>query len=67
MIDADGGGTLDQDELKFAVKDPKVAEMMGLDPVEIEFILVKIMNANGPDEEVTIALAEHLLCTEYLY
>merc|ERR1712166_234540 len=53
LIDADGGGTLDQDELKFAVKDPKVAEMMGLDPVEIEFILFKILNANGPDEEVT--------------
>merc|ERR1712086_31925 len=53
LIDADGGGTLDQDELKFAVKDPKVAEMMGLDPVEIEFILVKILNSKGPDEEVT--------------
>jgi len=67
LIDADGGGTLDQDELKFAVKDPKVAEMMGLDPVEIEFILVKILNSKGPDEEVTITLAKHLLCAEFVY
>merc|ERR1712086_806656 len=67
LIDADGGGTLDQDELKFAVKDPKAAEMMGLDPVEIEFILVKILNSKGPDEEVTIPLAKHLLCAEFVY
>ena len=67
MIDADGGGTLDQDELKFAVKDPKVAEMMGLDPVEIEFILVKILNSKGPDEEVTIVFAKDQLCAECVY
>merc|ERR1711865_183237 len=54
MIDADGGGTLDQDELKAAVKDPKIAELMGLDPIEIEVILFKILKAAAsPEEEVS--------------
>ena len=48
-IDADGGGTLDQDELKFAVKDPSIAAIMKLDPVEIEVILFKILRS-GADE-----------------
>ena len=69
IIDSDGGGTLDQDELRAAVKDPEVthslvrqmthslvvqiAKLMMMDPVEIEPILFKILNANGPEEEVT--------------
>jgi len=50
-IDADGGGTLDQDELRASVKDPEVAAAMGLDPVEVELILFKILNSGA--EEVT--------------
>eukprot|EP00657_Telonema_sp_P-1_P012581 TRINITY_DN9226_c0_g1_i1.p1 TRINITY_DN9226_c0_g1~~TRINITY_DN9226_c0_g1_i1.p1 ORF type:complete len:282 (+),score=102.11 TRINITY_DN9226_c0_g1_i1:131-976(+) len=53
MIDADGGGTLDQDELRAAVKDPEIAKLMMMDPVEIEPILFKIMKASGEEEEVT--------------
>lgn len=53
MIDSDGGGTLDQDELRAAVKDPEIAKLMMMDPVEIEPILFKILNANGPEEEIT--------------
>lgn len=50
-VDADGGGTLDQDELRAAVKDPEIAKMMNLDPVEIEVILFKILKSGA--EEVT--------------
>jgi len=53
MIDADGGGTLDQDELRAAVKDPEVAKMMMMDPVEIEPILFKILKAGGEEDEIT--------------
>merc|ERR1711988_1247442 len=50
-VDADGGGTLDQDELRAAVKDPEIAKIMKLDPVEIEVILFKILKSGA--EEVT--------------
>lgn len=50
-IDADGGGTLDQDELRAAVKDPEIAAYMKMEPVEIEVILFKILNTGA--EEIT--------------
>jgi len=50
-IDADGGGTLDQDELRAAVKDPEIAAYMKMEPVEIEVILFKILKTGA--EEVT--------------
>merc|ERR1711904_20494 len=50
-IDADGGGTLDQDELRAAVKDPEIAEQMKMEPVEIEVILFKILKTGA--EEVS--------------
>merc|ERR1712070_527366 len=50
-IDADGGGTLDQDELKAAVKDPEIAAYMKMEPVEIEVILFKILKTGA--EEVS--------------
>merc|ERR1712159_899363 len=54
MIDADGGGTLDQDELRAAVKDPEIAKQMMMDPIEIELILFKIAKSlEGPEDEVS--------------
>jgi len=50
-IDADGGGTLDQDELRAAVKDPEIAAYMKMEPVEIEVILFKILKTGA--EEVS--------------
>jgi len=48
-IDADGGGTLDQDELRAAVKDPEIAEFMKMEPVEIEVILFKILKTGAEE------------------
>jgi len=53
LIDADGGGTLDQDELRAAVKDPEIAKLMMMDPIEIEPILFKIVGAMEPEDEVS--------------
>merc|ERR1711934_92192 len=50
-VDADGGGTLDQDELRAAVKDPEIAAMMKMEPVEIEVILFRILKTGA--EEVS--------------
>merc|ERR1712054_748279 len=50
-IDADGGGTLDQDELRAAEKDPEIAAYMKMEPVEIEVILFKILKTGA--EEVS--------------
>eukprot|EP00658_Telonema_sp_P-2_P061805 TRINITY_DN5046_c0_g1_i2.p1 TRINITY_DN5046_c0_g1~~TRINITY_DN5046_c0_g1_i2.p1 ORF type:complete len:137 (+),score=42.72 TRINITY_DN5046_c0_g1_i2:329-739(+) len=51
LIDTDGGGSLSQDELRASMKDPKIAELVGMDPIEIEPILIKILAAGGYDEE----------------
>jgi len=51
QIDSDGGGTLDPDELRAAVKDPDIAAQMRMDPVEIEVILFKILKTGA--EEVS--------------
>merc|ERR1711988_320118 len=48
-IDADGGGTLDQDELRAAVKDPEIAAYMKMEPVEIEVILFKILKTGAEE------------------
>jgi len=48
-IDADGGGTLDQDELRAAVKDPEIAAFMKMEPVEIEVILFKILKSGAEE------------------
>jgi Ca2+-binding EF-hand superfamily protein len=48
-IDADGGGTLDQDELRASVKDPEIAKFMKMEPVDIEVILFKILKTGAEE------------------